>query len=123
MYEGESARNAFSRGLEHCESLRNEREDSPLWKHCQLAHNGEKQDFSMEVVGSFQSCLKRQINEAVRITSSQADFIMNSKTEFHQTPIVRVVATNGLQAEQGEDQGWIAVGDRGAGRRAAGRGQ
>ena len=61
-----------------------------------LAHNGEKQDFSMEVVGSFQSCLKRQINEAVRITSSQADFIMNSKSEFHQAPIVRVVATNGL---------------------------
>ena len=85
-------------------NFRNEREDSPLWKHCQLAHNGEKQDFSMEVIGSFQSCLERQINEAVRITSSQADFIMNSKSEFHQAPIVRVVATNGLQSEQGE--GW-----------------
>ena len=47
--------------------MRNEREESPLWKHCNLAHNGEKQDFSMEVVGSFQSCLERQINEAVRI--------------------------------------------------------
>ena len=87
-----------------------------------LAHNGEKQDFSMEVVGSFQSCLERQINEAVRITSSQADFIMNSKSEFHQAPIVRVVTTNGLQTEQGEDQGWVAVGDRGGGRRIAGRG-
>ena len=63
--------------------MRNEREESPLWKHCQLAHNGEKQEFSMEVVGSFHSCLERQINEAVRITSSQADFIMNSKSEFH----------------------------------------
>ena len=77
----------------------------------------------MEVTGSFQSCLERQINEAVRITSNKADFIMNSKTQFHQAPIVRVVTTNGLQVEQGEDQGWIAVGDRGAGRRAAGRGQ
>ena len=77
----------------------------------------------MEVTGSFQRCLERQINEAIRITSKQTDFIMNSKTEFHQAPIVRVVATNGLQAEQGEDQGWIAVGDRGAGRKAAGRGQ
>ena len=122
VYEGESARNAYSRGCEHCEGLRNEREESPLWKHCQLAHNGEKQDFSMEVVGSFHSCLERQINEAVRITSSQADFIMNSKSEFHQAPIVRVVTTNGLQTEQGEDQGWVAVGDRG-GRRSAGRGQ
>ena len=77
----------------------------------------------MEVTGSFQSCPKRQINEAVRITSKQTDFIMTSKTEFHQAPIVRLVATSGLQAEQGEDHGWIAVGDRGAGRRAAGRGQ
>ena len=77
----------------------------------------------MEVTGSFQSCPKRQRNEAVIITTKQTEFIMNSKTEFHQAPIVRVVATNSLQAEQGEDQGWIAVGDRGAGRRAAGRGQ
>ena len=122
-YEGESTRNAFSRGLEHCEALRNEREDSPLWKHCQLAHNGEKQVFSMEVTGSFQSCLERKINEAVRITSNKADFIMNSKTEFHQAPMVRVVTTNDLQVEQGEDHGWIAVGDRGAGCRAVGRGQ
>ena len=96
VYEGESARNAYSRGCEHCEGLRNEREESPLWKHCQLAHNGEKQDFSMEVVGSFHSCLERQINEAVRITSSQADFIMNSKSEFHQAPIVRVDRPRGV---------------------------
>ena len=98
-YEGESARNAFSRGLEHLEGLRNEREDSPLWKHCQLEHNGEKQTFSMEVVGSFHSCLERQINEAVRITSSKADFVLKSKSEFHQAQIVRLVASNGLQAE------------------------
>ena len=32
---------------------------------------------------------------------------MNSKSKFHQASIVRVVATNGLQTEQGEDQvGW-----------------
>ena len=114
-YEGESARNAYSRGLEHLEGLRNEREDSPLWKHCQLEHNGEKQIFSMEVVGSFHSCLERQINEAVRITSSKADFVLNSRSEFHQAPIVRLVATNGLQAEQGEEQGWVPVPARGGG--------
>ena len=90
--------------------MRNEREESPLWKHCQLAHYGEKQEFSMEVVGSFHSCLERQINEAVRITSTQADFIMNSKSEFHQASIVRVVATNGLKTEQEEDKGWVKTG-------------
>ena len=114
-YEGESARNAYLRGLEHLEGLRNEREDSPLWKHCQLEHNGEKQIYSMEVVGSFHSCLERQINEAVRITSSKADFVLNSRSEFHQAPIVRLVATNGLQAEQGEEQGWVPVPARGVG--------
>ena len=116
----ESARNGFSRGLEHQDSLRNEREDSPLWKHCQLVHNGEKQTFSMSVVGSFQSCLERQINEAVRISSNTADHILNSKSEFHQAPIVRVVTTNGLQTEQGEEE--VVVRGRGGGRRAE-RGQ
>ena len=116
-YEGESARNGFSRGLEHQDSLRNEREDLPLWK---LVHNGKKQAFSMSVVGCFQSCLERQINEAVRISSNIADHILNSKSEFHQAPIVRVVTTNGLQTEQGEEE--VAVRGRGGGRRAE-RGQ
>ena len=35
---------------------------------------------------------------------------MNSKSEFHQASIVRVVATNGLQTEQGEDKGWVKTG-------------
>ena len=97
VYEGETARNAYSWGLEHCEGLRNEREESPLWKHCQLSHNGEKQEFSMEVVGSFHSCLERQINEAVRITSTQAEFYY-------------------------EQQIWIPPGSNCGGRRSAGRG-
>ena len=121
-YHGEAARNCYSRGLEHQDGESNEREDSPLWKHCQLVHGGEKQTFSMVVTGSFHSCLERQINEAVRITSSKADIVMNSKSEFHQAPIVRVVATNGLQMEQGEQQGWVAVRGRGGGGRP-GRGQ
>ena len=81
-YEGESARNAFSRGLEHLEGLRNEIEDSPLWKQCQLEHNGEKQIFSMEVVGSFQSCLEGQINEAVRITSRGSIAVQNTQVLY-----------------------------------------
>ena len=76
----------------------------------------------MSVVGSFQSCLERQINEAVRTSTSSftSDHILNSKSEFHQAPIVRVVTTNGLQTEQGEEE--VAVRGRGGGRRAE-RGQ
>ena len=33
VYQGESGRNAYSRGLEHQNDLRLEVEDSPLWKN------------------------------------------------------------------------------------------
>lgn len=58
----------------------------------------------MKVVGTFQSCLVRQVNEGVRIKRSQAQ-LMNSKAEFHQHPVVRVVPTRGLQNEPGEVAG------------------
>ena len=35
---------------------------------------------------------------------SKATIIMNSKNEWHQTPIKRVVAASRLHASQGEDQ-------------------
>ena len=47
--------------------------------------------------------------------------VLNSKSEFHQAPIRRVVTTAGLQALQGEEQGWVAVRGRGAAR-STGRG-
>ena len=75
----------------------------------------------MKVLKSFKSCLERQTNEAVRITCSKAEVVLNSKSEFHQAPIRRVVNTAGLQALQGEEQGWVAVRGRGAAR-STGRG-
>ena len=124
QYSGETGRNSYSRGLEHQDNLKGEKEDSPLWKHCQLKHDGVKQAFTMKVLRSFSSCLERQVNEGVRITLSQAEEIMNSKNEFHQAPIVRVVATRGLHAGQGEDLGWVAVREGGGGTgRRTGRGQ
>ena len=118
-YEGETARNSYTRGLEHQADLRNEFDKSALWKHCQIQHSGEKQSFLMKVQKSFKSCLERQTNEAVRITCSKAEVVLNSKSEFHQAPIRRVVTTAGLQALQGEEQGWVAVRGRGAARSTA----
>ena len=108
QYEGESGRNAYSRGLEHQNDLRLEVEESPLWKHCQLEHRGVKQPFFMEALRGFESCLQRQVNEAVRISSTKADLVMNSKSEFHQAPIVRVSVAAGLQLGQGEEQEVVA---------------
>ena len=124
-YAGETGRNGFSRGREHLDALRLEDEENPLWKHRLSEHGGQKAEFSMTVVGRFFSCLVRQVNEAVRIEMSEADCVMNSKAEFHQSPLVRVVAVTGLQEEQGEEPD---VGQRGTGRgrgrwRRGGRGR
>ena len=81
--------------------------------------------FSMKQTNVFNSCLARQVNEAVRIEMSTADCVLNSKAEFHQAPLVRVVPVTGLMEEQeaGADRRQPAGRGRGAaGRRARGRG-
>ena len=66
------------------------RDENPLWKHCQIAHNSELVKFKMVCLKSFKSAFMRQVNEGVRIENSKADICMNSKAEFHQPSIVRV---------------------------------
>ena len=41
--------------------------------------------------------------------TSEAELLLNSKTEFHQAPMRRMVTTAGLQALQGEAEGWVPV--------------
>ena len=114
-YDGETGSNGYCRGKEQAGGLRLEEEENPLWKHCMVEHESEKVEFSMKVLGSFHSAMARQVNEGVRIKRSKADCLMNSKSEFHQHPVVRVVPMRGLQQEQGE-----AVMEQ---RRGGGRGQ
>ena len=127
LYDGETGRNAHTRGSEHQAALRLESEESPLWKHCVLEHQSVKADFSMRALRSYSSCLVRQVNEAVRIQMSKADFLLNSKSEFHQAPLIRVVPVVGMREEQGvEEQGGGVQGGgrgRGGGGRARGRGR
>ena len=88
-YEGETGRNAFTRGLEHQSGLQSKSENSALWKHCVLEHASQEADFSMEIVQCHSTCLSRQVHEAVRILRTDAEIILNSKSEFHQTPFIR----------------------------------
>ena len=124
-YEGETGKNCYTRGKQHLDALRLEDEENALWKHCLVEHNGMKAEFSMKALGTFFSCLVRQINEAVRIEISPADCVMNSKAEWHQAPLVRVVPVTGLLEEQeaGVDPRLEdGRGGRGAGRRRGSRG-
>ena len=74
----------------------------------------------MKQTNVFRTCLVRQVNEAVRIEMSTADCVMNSRSEFHQAQLVRVVTLNGLVEEQG-----VGVDPRkpGGGGRGRGRGR
>ena len=119
-YERETGKNAYSRGLEHRDDLKNEKEDTPLWKHCILAHSGVKQSFVMKPLRSFNSPLQRQPNEGVRISASKATIRMNSKNEGHQALIIRVVSASGLFGDQEEDQSPVLLGGAG---RSRGRGE
>ena len=91
-----------------------------------LEHEGRTAEFSMKQTNVFGGCLVRQVNEAVRIEMSTADCVMNSKSEFHQAPLVRVVPVNGLVEEQGAGVDPRQPGggrDRGAGGGGRGRGR
>ena len=99
-YEGETARNAYSRGMEHEKDLKNKSEKSPLWKHCVLQHGGRLACFKMDALRSFRYAMVRQVNEGARVRLTKADICMNSKSEFHQPGIVRVVAVRGNVNEE-----------------------
>ena len=93
-YEGETGRNVFSRGLEHGLT------SSVLWKHCMIQHSRRQVSFRMDVLKTFKLPLERQNFEGVRVKCSEADILMNSKNEFHQPSIVRVVAFRGNTNEE-----------------------
>ena len=73
----------------------------------------------------FSSALLRQVNEAFIIIIAKAECILNSKSEWHQAPLVRIVPMSGLQEDQGAGRGSLLQGGekRGRGRGSQGRGQ
>jgi hypothetical protein len=107
LYTGETGDNAYNRGIRHLESIRRMDPSNALAKHCIIAHNSTPAKFSMKVLQNFRGCLMRQEGEAVKIrfNMGKADEIMNSRKEFHQPPIKRVVIARGnVQETQIGDQ-------------------
>ena len=76
----------------------------------------------MKTFRSFTSAQQRQVDEAVRITSTKAEImVMNRKKEWHQAPIVRVVGDTGLHGDHRDDQAQTLA--YGGGGRRPGRGK
>ena len=78
------------------------------------------------MVTSHSTCLDRQVNEMVRIGGTRAEVVLNSKSDFQQAPLVRLVATTGLLEEQSSSleaggRQWQELGQQGRGGATSGR--
>ena len=90
VYHGETSRTLYSRTTEHAKGHKNRTEGNPLVKHEEQTHNGEQQQYNYEPVRFFR----------VRINKSLTDphtTLMNSKSEFRQGEVPRVMIVRGLQ--------------------------
>ena len=88
VYRGESSFNAYTRGKEHLEKYQAGDAQSTLVNHCNDKHGGEHVQFRMDVTGYFHNdAMLRQINEGINIKRTSEERLMNSRREWHITPI------------------------------------
>ena len=95
-YKGETSRNMYSRGVEHLRDLKGKSDDSPLWMHCVEHHESEIVSFKMELTGTFQKPLARQVMEGIQIHSFSGVAI-NRKQEYRQPAVARTQFTRSIR--------------------------
>jgi hypothetical protein len=85
-YTGTTTRSSYVRGKEHLKDLNDKNPESDLWEHCRKKHDGNITSFRMDVIETFkQDPLLRQISEAVRISRTDKNKVINKKEEFGAT--------------------------------------
>ena len=86
LYAGESARNAYTRGMEHDKELRSRCSQSVLWRHTSLHHSDDvtPPTYSMKVTAVHGGdATLRQVTEGVKISNSIDDnMLINNKSEW-----------------------------------------
>ena len=90
-YIGETARNAYTRGVEHFDAFRRGDKDSVLRRHAESCHRGIPPGdmcYNMRVTGHYSDSLTRQTAEAVKIHRTVAGLI-NTKCEYNHPAIPR----------------------------------
>ena len=98
-YYGESAFSAYYRSDLHSKSILRKEEDNAFSKHLHIFHPESEgavdspKMFNVKVLQTFKKPLERKVAEAVFINNSKADIKMNSKAEFLQPAVPRVVTT------------------------------
>ena len=69
-------------------TTKKEYEKSALWKHCVSEHTSQEAELSMKIIQSHSLHLRRQVHEAVRISRTEAEFILNLQSKFHQATLL-----------------------------------
>ena len=119
-YWGESGRSGFHRCKLHDKEVQQRKESNAFAKHLALFHpesQGDITNFNIQVVSTFKKPLSRKKTEAVKIASSKADHLMNSKAEHRQPALHRVQMVRNLEELQPPGG---RGGGRGRGRRRGG---
>ncbi len=94
-YRGESANNGYTRGKIHIRDLNaKDIKNSPLWRHCVEKHNGQVQNFTMAINGTYRNdTMMRQVTEAVQINNLDPRHLMNTRAEWNMTRVPRASIT------------------------------
>ena len=96
-YYSESAFSGFYRAESgHSKAIEKKDLSNAFAKHLNIFHpeaEGDKEAFNMKILQTFKKPLERKITEAVLINNSKANIKMNSKAEFHQPALARVITT------------------------------
>ena len=103
MYFGESGDSGYVRTGEHRTSIVRKDTGNAFAKHLAEEHperQGNVASFKFTVLKTYRKSLYRQVAEAVKIYGSQATIVLNSKAEWHQPSVDRVVITRDLPERQ-----------------------
>ena len=85
LYIGETARSLCERANEHLDKARNISEDSMIVRHWLQEHAGDENmpQFFFKVISRHTSPLSRQVEEAILISTSEAELINNKEEMIH----------------------------------------
>ena len=122
-YWGESGDSAYCRTHQHLDAIGNKDENNAFAKDLTIyhpEHEGNKNAFEFKLEEIHNKPLTRLCSESNYIHRNTAQIQMNSKAEWHQPVVARVVVTRELEElEQGGGEGQRGRG-RGRGRQQAG---
>ena len=85
VYIGETGRNAYTRGVEHDNDLRNKSKNSVLWRHTSQEHHDDDTPptYTMRVTAiNTNDATMRQVVEGIQIQKISPDVIINNRSEW-----------------------------------------